>query len=46
VEKTVEENLDMEFLKGETRKDHEKNKEMIFNMFPGGRNTYISLPVT
>jgi len=34
VEMTVEENLDMGSLKGEARKDREKTKEMIFNLFP------------
>jgi branched-chain amino acid transport system ATP-binding protein len=34
VEMTVEENLDMGSLKGEARKDREKTKEMVFQLFP------------
>lgn len=34
VEMTVEENLDMGSLKGEARTEREKNKEMVFGLFP------------
>ena len=34
VEMTVEENLDMGSLKGEARKQREKTKEMVFELFP------------
>jgi branched-chain amino acid transport system ATP-binding protein len=34
VEMTVEENLDMGSLKGEARKQREKTKEMVFQLFP------------
>jgi len=34
VEMTVEENLDMGSLKGEAKRDREKTKEMVFDLFP------------
>jgi len=34
VEMTVEENLDMGSLRGEARKDRQKTKEMVFDLFP------------
>lgn len=34
VEMTVEENLDMGSLKGEAKKDRQKSKEMVFDLFP------------